>query len=69
MMPPRSCHNAYNSNVVTMQVKPGRLIIFPSWLSHSVPVNAKSEDRVSIAFNLMFPNYVKQASPAGAAFC
>lgn len=69
MMPPRSCHNAYNSNVVTVQVKPGRLIVFPSWLSHSVPVNGKSEDRISIAFNLMFPDYVKQASPAGSAFC
>lgn len=69
MMPPRTNHNSYNSNFVTLDVKPGRLVIFPSWLGHSVPVNRSSHERVSIAFNLMFPNYVTQASPAGAAFC
>lgn len=69
MMPPRFRHNAYNSNVVTLDVKPGTLIIFPSWLGHSVPANRTPRDRISIAFNLMFPDYVRHASPAGAAFC
>jgi uncharacterized protein (TIGR02466 family) len=64
MMPPRVAHNAYNSNVVTFEVRPGRLVIFPAWLNHSVPINRTPHDRVSIAFNLMFPDYVTQASPA-----
>ena len=64
MMPPSTCRNAYNSNVVTLDVKPGRMIFFPAWLSHSVPINRTGQDRVSIAFNLMFPNYVTDASPA-----
>jgi len=33
--------------------KKNTLIIFPSWLSHFVPVNKSSKYRVSIAFNIM----------------
>jgi uncharacterized protein (TIGR02466 family) len=29
----------------------GRVIIFPSWLPHSVEINNSNEDRISIAFN------------------
>lgn len=31
--------------------KPGMLIIFPSWLPHSVEVNNSCEERISLSFN------------------
>jgi uncharacterized protein (TIGR02466 family) len=31
--------------------KQGRLIIFPSWIKHSVLPNESNEERISIAFN------------------
>ena len=37
--------------------KPNTLILFPSWLEHSVEVNKSSEERISIAFNLFNLNY------------
>ena len=40
------------------------MVLFPAWLTHSVPVNASGHDRISIAFNLMFRDYVEHASPA-----
>ena len=49
---------------VTFDVKPGRMVVFPAWLTHSVPVNASGHDRISFAFNLMFREYVRLASPA-----
>jgi uncharacterized protein (TIGR02466 family) len=64
MMPPVAEFTPYNGNNITFDVKPGRLVLFPAWLTHSVPVNRSNQDRVSIAFNLMFKNYVDEASPA-----
>ncbi len=32
---------------------PGRLVVFPSWLSHSVRPSKGSRDRISIAMNIM----------------
>jgi len=43
-----------NANVVNYMSEKNRLIMFPSWLSHYVPINMTKEDRISIAFNLMF---------------
>jgi len=31
-----------------------RMIIFPSWLMHYVPINKTEHDRISISFNIMF---------------
>ena len=39
--------NAYNSRRTTMTVQPGTLILFPAWLSHSVPPNGSDQERVS----------------------
>jgi uncharacterized protein (TIGR02466 family) len=54
-------HN--NGNIITFEAKPGRLLIFPAWLSHSVPVNRSPHNRISISFNLMFTNYLEELSP------
>lgn len=43
----------HNSMTFRYQASPGKIIMFPSWLKHSVLKNT-NEYRVSIAFNLMF---------------
>ena len=37
-----------------LQIYPsnGRLIVFPSWIKHSVPSNQSDSERISIAFNM-----------------
>ena len=35
-----------------------RLILFPSYLTHHVPVNKSNQNRISVAFNLMFKGKV-----------
>ena len=35
-----------------------RMILFPSWLSHFVPINYSKSDRISIAFNAMLKGKV-----------
>jgi uncharacterized protein (TIGR02466 family) len=64
MTPPSTEHSLYNANNMTIEVLPGRMILFPAWLTHAVAINATPHDRISIAFNLMFRNYVADASPA-----
>lgn len=54
--------NAKNASTVFLEVTPGTLVIFPSWLRHSVDPNNSDESRISLAFNLMFENYVEDQS-------
>lgn len=56
-MPPAKQLNRFNGNRMSVQVKPGRIVLFPSWLSHNVPVNRTEQERVSIAFNAMFTTF------------
>ncbi len=51
-----------NGSVVNLGVKSGRLIIFPSWVRHSVDPNAGSQERISLAINLMLDNFVETMS-------
>jgi uncharacterized protein (TIGR02466 family) len=53
----------FTAQKVTLNVRPGTLFYFPAWLTHSVQPNAAAEERVSIAFNLMFPDFVERMSP------
>lgn len=41
----------YNAEEFHIQTYPGLLIIFPSWLQHSVPKNNSDKNRYSLAFN------------------
>jgi len=41
------------ANSVTLETTPGRLLIFPAWLRHSVRENESAELRVSIAYNML----------------
>jgi len=40
-----------NSESFMLPCKPGELILFPSSLKHSVPINQGEEDRISVSFN------------------
>jgi uncharacterized protein (TIGR02466 family) len=43
--------NDLTSGTATYKPKEGMLLIFPSWLEHSVTANFTNEDRISISFN------------------
>ena len=48
-------YNHVNSESFMLPCKPGELILFPSSLKHSVPINQGDEDRISIAMNFNIP--------------
>ena len=39
---------------ITYEPKEGRIILFPSWVTHRVEVNKTNDTRISIAFNITF---------------
>ena len=43
--------NLWNSSEWEFPTKAGDLILFPSYLTHSVPMNESNEKRISVAFN------------------
>ena len=55
--------NQFNIAIQQVAVEAGTLVIFPSWLKHSVPPNTSQEDRVSVSFNIMFSDYAETISP------
>jgi len=63
---PRSAKNSrITGNAYVAQPRPGRMVLFPSWLRHHVPSNEGTTDRISIAFNLMFTNFAESiAAPS-----
>ena len=44
-------YNHINSESFMLPCKAGELILFPSSLKHSVPINQGDEDRISVSFN------------------
>ena len=54
--------NEYNSRNGTLKIQPGMLIMFPSWLAHSVPAPQGEGDRISISFNIMFADFAEEIS-------
>lgn len=44
-------HNQWNSSVYMLPLNAGELILFPSTLQHSVPINTTDEERISLSFN------------------
>ena len=42
----------YNSGTIFVRPKVGKLVLFPSWLRHSVRPHVGSRDRISVAINL-----------------
>ena len=44
-------YNSYNAETFLLPCTSGELILFPSNLRHSVPVNQGNEERISLSFN------------------
>ena len=40
----------------------GTLLVFPSYLAHSVDANLSEEERISISFNIMFSAFTENLS-------
>jgi uncharacterized protein (TIGR02466 family) len=51
-----------NTDQVVVRVKNGTLLIFPSYLQHSVDANMSEEERISISFNIMFSSFTENVS-------
>ena len=47
---------------VNVGVRAGRLVLFPAWLRHSVSSNRSDHQRISVAINVMFTDYVARMS-------
>ncbi len=52
MFPKSNQGTELNSNLVSIKINEGDLLIFPAYLPHSVEENKSEEDRVIISFNL-----------------
>ena len=53
---------AENTDQVVVRVQNGTLLIFPSYLQHSVDPNMSAEERISISFNIMFSSFTEKLS-------
>ena len=50
---PDGHHNQWTGSVWRVVPKPGKLVIFPAWLDHSVEPNLSKSPRVSFSFNIV----------------
>jgi uncharacterized protein (TIGR02466 family) len=53
---------AENTDQVVVRVTNGTLLMFPSYLEHSVDTNMSAEERISISFNIMFSSFAETLS-------
>ena len=60
--PPVTELTAENTDQVVVKVSDGTLLMFPSWLPHSVDASGSDETRISVSFNIMFSAYVDKMS-------
>lgn len=62
LRPPVTELTAENTDQVVVKVQNGTLLVFPSYLQHSVDANASGEERISISFNIMFSSFTENLS-------
>jgi uncharacterized protein (TIGR02466 family) len=62
LRPPVVALTAENTDQVVVRVKNGTLLVFPSFLRHSVDANESEEERISISFNVMFSSFTEKLS-------
>ncbi|MCZ6733668.1 MAG: 2OG-Fe(II) oxygenase family protein [Gammaproteobacteria bacterium] len=60
--PPVTELTAQNTDQVVVKVRNGTLLVFPSYLQHSVDSNRSDEERISISFNVMFSSFTENIS-------
>lgn len=53
---------AENTDQVVVKVASGTLLMFPSYLEHSVDANPGDDERISISFNIMFSSFTEKLS-------
>ncbi len=53
---------AENTDQVVIKVREGTLLMFPSYLEHSVDANTSDAERVSVSFNVMFSSFAERLS-------
>jgi uncharacterized protein (TIGR02466 family) len=53
---------AENTDQVVVRVANGTLLMFPSYLEHSVDANVNEEERISVSFNVMFSSFTENLS-------
>jgi uncharacterized protein (TIGR02466 family) len=53
---------ADNTDLVVVKVRDGTLLMFPSFLEHSVDANMSEEERVSVSLNMMFSAFSQRLS-------
>src|SRR2546428_336779 len=53
---------AENTDQVVVRVTNGTLLMFPSYLEHSVDTNMSAEERISISVNIMFSSFAEKLS-------
>jgi len=60
--PPVTELTSQNTDQVVVKVRDGMLLMFPSYLAHSVAANESDKLRISISFNLMFSFFAERVS-------
>ena len=60
--PPVMELTAETTDQVVVKVSDGTLLMFPSWLPHSVDASGSDETRISVSFNIMPPAYAENMS-------
>lgn len=53
---------AENTDQVVVRVRSGTLLLFPSWLEHSVDANPNPAERISLSVNVMLSSFTEQLS-------
>lgn len=53
---------AENTDQVVVSLTNGTLLVFPSYLEHSVDANMSDEERISVSFNIMFSSFTETLS-------
>ena len=60
--PPVTELTGQNVDQVVLKVTNGTLLMFPSYLTHSVSPSESNEQRISVSFNLMFSSFAEKLS-------
>jgi uncharacterized protein (TIGR02466 family) len=65
LRPQAGAPTEFNTEVAMVRVATGSLILFPAWLQHAVDVNRSKSPRISMSFNLMFPQFAEEMARPG----
>lgn len=60
LRPPVTELTAENTDQVVVKIGNGVLLVFPSWLQHSVDSNRSRDERISLSFNVMLSSFTEK---------